>query len=235
MQNVMAHAQKPDFVFPRNGRFHLNRWGRQFSRLLAADVCASAWVMLDRPCSEVAWEYRLPTQFASFPFTSPPVHHRVPSGSAQALPTLNLYFSLWKWSTRIKSRYHQHFTKVTFLYLHLFKIVAWNVESIVNSSGYKISFEQQPRFPDRKCNSCKCVVEWLSSKLQHSGNDILLSDDQILKERLTLLIQHIELFLVCIVAVSCWKRYMVSYDQTGTHRDWLIHFALILHHTPNIT
>ena len=23
----MAHAQKPDFVFPRNGRVHLNRWG----------------------------------------------------------------------------------------------------------------------------------------------------------------------------------------------------------------
>jgi hypothetical protein len=39
--NVMAHAQKPDFVFRRNGRVHLNRWGRQFSRLLAADVCAS--------------------------------------------------------------------------------------------------------------------------------------------------------------------------------------------------
>ena len=42
VRNVMAHAQKPDFVFPRNGRVHLNRWGRQFSRLLAAEVCASA-------------------------------------------------------------------------------------------------------------------------------------------------------------------------------------------------
>ena len=34
--NVMAHAQKPDFIFRRNGRVHLNRRGRQFSRLLAA-------------------------------------------------------------------------------------------------------------------------------------------------------------------------------------------------------
>ena len=42
VRNVMAHAQKPDFIFPRNGRVHLNRWGRQFSRLLAAEVCASA-------------------------------------------------------------------------------------------------------------------------------------------------------------------------------------------------
>ena len=35
---------------------HLNRregGGRQFSRLLAAEVCASAVVMLDTPCSEV--------------------------------------------------------------------------------------------------------------------------------------------------------------------------------------
>jgi hypothetical protein len=53
--NVMAHAQKPDFVFRRNGRVHLNRRGRQFSRLLAAEVCASAVVILDIPCSEVVW------------------------------------------------------------------------------------------------------------------------------------------------------------------------------------
>ena len=71
VRNLMAHSQKPDFVFPRNGRVHSNRWGRQFSRLLAAEVCASAWVMLDIPCSEVAWEYWLPTPLASFPFTSP--------------------------------------------------------------------------------------------------------------------------------------------------------------------
>jgi len=50
---VMAHAQKPDFVFRRNGRVDVNRQGRQFSRLLAAEVCASTVVMLDTPCSEV--------------------------------------------------------------------------------------------------------------------------------------------------------------------------------------
>jgi len=49
-RNVMAHAQKPDLVFQRNGRVHLNRRGCQFSRLLAGEVCASAVVMLDRPC-----------------------------------------------------------------------------------------------------------------------------------------------------------------------------------------
>jgi len=32
---------------------HLNQWGRQFSRLLAAEVCGSTLVMLDTPRSEV--------------------------------------------------------------------------------------------------------------------------------------------------------------------------------------
>jgi hypothetical protein len=77
--NVMAHAQKPDFFFRRNGRVHLNRRGRQFSRLLAAVVCASALVMLDTPCSGVVWEYWIPILFVSFLFISPPVHHLVPS------------------------------------------------------------------------------------------------------------------------------------------------------------
>jgi len=40
----MAHAQKPDFVFRRNGRVHLYLRWRQFNRLLAAEVCASALV-----------------------------------------------------------------------------------------------------------------------------------------------------------------------------------------------
>ena len=51
---MMAHAQKPDFVFraKRTSPFK-SAEGRQFSRLLAAEVCASAVVMLDAPCSEV--------------------------------------------------------------------------------------------------------------------------------------------------------------------------------------
>jgi len=49
----MAHAQKPDFVFRRKGRVHLNRRVRQFSRLLAAEVCASAVVILDTPCLDI--------------------------------------------------------------------------------------------------------------------------------------------------------------------------------------
>ena len=69
--NVMAHAQKPDFVFRRNGRVHLNRWGRQFSRLLAAEVCASAVVMLDTPCSKVVWRVLATHSIRQFPLHFP--------------------------------------------------------------------------------------------------------------------------------------------------------------------
>jgi hypothetical protein len=44
--NMTAHARKPDFVFRRTGRINLNRPGgggrRQFSRLLAAEMCPTS-------------------------------------------------------------------------------------------------------------------------------------------------------------------------------------------------
>jgi hypothetical protein len=67
----MAHAQKPGFVFRRNGRVHLNRRGCQFSRLLAAKVCASAVVMLDIPCSEVVWRVLATHSIRQFSFHFP--------------------------------------------------------------------------------------------------------------------------------------------------------------------
>ena len=65
--NVMAHAQKSDFVFRQNGRVHLNRRGRQFSRLLAAETCASAVVMLDTTCSQVVWRVLATHSIRQFP------------------------------------------------------------------------------------------------------------------------------------------------------------------------
>jgi hypothetical protein len=69
--NVIAHAQKPDFVFRRNGRVHLNRRGLRFSRLQAAEVCASAVVMLDAPCSEVVWRVLATHSIRQFPLHFP--------------------------------------------------------------------------------------------------------------------------------------------------------------------
>ena len=69
--DVMAHAQKPDFVFRRNGRVQLSRQGSQFSRLLAAEVCASAVAMLDTPCSEVVWRVLATHSIRQFPLHFP--------------------------------------------------------------------------------------------------------------------------------------------------------------------
>jgi hypothetical protein len=69
--NVMAHAQKQDFVCQRNGRVHLNQRGRQFSRLLVAEVWVSALVKLDAPCSEVVWRILATPSIRQFPLHFP--------------------------------------------------------------------------------------------------------------------------------------------------------------------
>jgi len=120
----MAHAQKPDFVFPRNGRAHLNRRGHQFSRLLAAEMCASAVVMLDTPCSEVECNstgYPLHSHvFPSLPLPCVSVCHQVSTELYRALtrikcttwgPTLDSvccsqqFLKFRKWNTGMKSRF----------------------------------------------------------------------------------------------------------------------------------
>jgi len=45
--------------------------GRQFSRLLVAEVCASAVVMLDTPCSEVVWRVLATHCIRQFPLHFP--------------------------------------------------------------------------------------------------------------------------------------------------------------------
>ena len=45
--------------------------GRQFSRLLAAEVCASSVVMLDTPCSEVVWRVLATHSIRQFPPSLP--------------------------------------------------------------------------------------------------------------------------------------------------------------------
>ena len=69
--NVMVHAQKPHFVFRRNGWVHLNWLGLQFCWLLAAEVCSSAVIMLDTPCSEVVWRVLATDSIRQFPLHFP--------------------------------------------------------------------------------------------------------------------------------------------------------------------
>jgi len=64
---------KPDFIFRRNGPVHLNQpaGGRHFGRLLAAEVCVSAVVMLDTPCSVVVRRVLATHSIRQFPLHFP--------------------------------------------------------------------------------------------------------------------------------------------------------------------
>ena len=86
----MALAQKPDFVFWRNGRVHLNQPGGKGSvqstagsRGVRMSGNNAGYAHVPRKCEE----YWLPTPFASFHFTFPPVRHRVPSHFNRSLTT----------------------------------------------------------------------------------------------------------------------------------------------------
>ena len=115
--NVVVHPQKPDFVFRRNARVHLNRWRRQFSRLLAAEVCASVVVMLVTPCSEVVWRVLATHSIRQFSPHFPPVRHRVPSHFNLSLVLIVLWIcvlpkpALWSYN-------HHHITPSYFLLCH---------------------------------------------------------------------------------------------------------------------
>jgi len=87
--NVMTHAQKPDLVFQRNGRVHLN-WpgasvlsntGSRGVRISGSNGSNAGYIMFWGRVQD-CW---LPTPLAYFPFTSSTVHHRVPSGFNWAL------------------------------------------------------------------------------------------------------------------------------------------------------
>jgi len=81
--------------FARNGPVHLNRpVGRQFSRLLAAEVCGisgsnAGYTMFRGSVKSTGYQLHSPVS----PFTSPPVGHCVPSHFNWSLPMqVNLNF-----------------------------------------------------------------------------------------------------------------------------------------------
>ena len=76
---LKCDGTRAETKFRRNGRVHLNRQGYQFIRLLAAEVCASASVMLDTPCSEVVWRVLATHSIRQFLLHLPSLRSGVPS------------------------------------------------------------------------------------------------------------------------------------------------------------
>jgi len=84
----MAHAQKPDFVFRRNGLFHLNRRGASVqsttgSRGVRIGGSNAGYTLFRGSVKSTGCPLHSPVS----PFTSPPVRHCVPSRFKWSLPT----------------------------------------------------------------------------------------------------------------------------------------------------
>jgi len=130
----MAHTQKPDFVFRWNGRVHLNWRGRPFIRLLAAEVCTSAVVMvviLDKPCSKVVWRVLL----CQFPLN-------FPSCASPCAITFQLKSTTDISRFKRQGRYHYHETLGKWLWIGRWWEVAqdhvqwWPLIVTVEDSGW---------------------------------------------------------------------------------------------------
>ena len=94
--SVMAHAQKPDFIFQRNGQIHLNWRGWQFSRLLAAKVHQLLLfvVMMNTPSTEVVWRVLATHSVRQFSL-------HFPSRASLCAITFQLESTIFHYSTNI--------------------------------------------------------------------------------------------------------------------------------------
>jgi hypothetical protein len=139
--NVMAHVQKQDFVFRRNGRVYLNRRGRQFSRLQAAEVCASAVVMLDTQCSEVVWRVLATHSIRQFVLHFP--SRASPCAITFKLDSNNVHLQRWHWwwgQTVVSKRLRLHNRNTLWKRSVVFDNSKLNYESHVVCAVYSSHF-----------------------------------------------------------------------------------------------
>jgi len=151
--NVMAHAQKPDFVFRRNGRVHLNRQERQFSRLLVAELCASAVVMRDTPSSEVVKSTGYPLHSPVSPSLFLPcvaVCHHVSTGLYSvflSMTDFNNIDNYWYSSLTLSNPTTDHLNRLTCknsaTYLYIKIKLATNITNVIF----------RPRAPHLACSA----------------------------------------------------------------------------------
>jgi hypothetical protein len=75
----MAHAQKPDFVFRRDGRVLLSRWGRQFSRSVRISGSNAGYTTLRGTVKSAGYPLYSPV-FPSLPLPCVTVCHHISTG-----------------------------------------------------------------------------------------------------------------------------------------------------------
>ena len=109
-RNVMAHAQKPDSVFQRNGGVHLYRRGCLFSRVLAFLECGSG----ENDCSNTGWT--------------------VPSQTEDCLATHSIRIFPLHFSSRASpcaTRFRFHSTTAQHIYCTNCTVCNWTVLTVI--------------------------------------------------------------------------------------------------------
>jgi len=104
--------------------------GRQFSRILAVEVCASAVLMLDTPCSEVVWRVLATHSIRQFPLHLPTLRHRVPSH--------------FNWTPRLVSNPSYTFCRLKYLRVKIISL-ALLIEVLGGYSSVGIAASYGPR------------------------------------------------------------------------------------------
>jgi len=98
--NVMAHAEKPDFVFRWNGRVHLNHRGVSsvdYWQPRCAHQLLLLVVMLGTPCSEVVWRVLATHSIRQFSL-------HFPSRASPCAITFHLESTTNVWGSQTKNR-----------------------------------------------------------------------------------------------------------------------------------
>ena len=134
----MAHAQKPHFFFQRNGRVHLNRRGHQFSRLLAAGVCASAVVLLDTPCSEGVWRVLDTQSIRQFPLHFP--FRASPRSITVQLESNTFYQPFPFWRSDLPMNIPR--TGLDECFTHILRVRVWTWSSLGCQTGVRFTIRR---------------------------------------------------------------------------------------------
>jgi len=122
----MAHAQKPDFVFLRKGRVHLNRQGRQLSTTGSRGVRISgsnaAYTMFRGSVKSTGYPFHSPFS-PSLPLPCVTVCHHISTGVYTFLSQLSCYGAILTFTLDI--RYHMCISSLVWC-VEEYEVVAWH-------------------------------------------------------------------------------------------------------------
>ena len=171
----MAHAQKPDSVFQRNGRVHLYRRGCQYSRVLAFLECGSG----ENDCSNTGWIVPSQTEdcLATHSIRLFPLHF---SSRASPCATRFRFHSTFRQAQAVSMcqfvGYHSDIVEFSSRWCDVAslgnRIATFRFTIVVSFSGMEIS-KKKRKFLPLKFSPLRCLAStlWCDRIYQTNGNN----------------------------------------------------------------